>query len=545
METDMKRQKEKSIKGKIMRLTFISIVAFATIMIGAIVFIVHEIDARYGLIAKDQLQEAAMQANQGASLLGIILPVAAVVTAVILLVTYLFYSRNVIKPIIQVTHVAGELAQGNNDVALSIKSNDEIGRLAGMIDGEIRNAFISVGKARELADKKSQYQVAEIEKLLINLDRLAHGELSCDMTVSQGDEDTQQLQELYSKIAADLHTSVSAIKGYIEEITMVLAEIEKGNLDVGITEEYSGDFAALKQSINGIVNSLSETMTNINTAAVQVAEGAHHVSDGNQAVSQGATEQASAIEELTSSLTQISAQTEENAVKADKASTLSSKAMTNATVGNEQMEAMKKAMDEINESSGNISKIIKVIDDIAFQTNILALNAAVEAARAGIHGKGFAVVAEEVRNLAARSAKAAKETTELIEGSIKKAEAGTAITHKTADALTEIVGSVQQAAELVEAIASASKEQAVGISQVNRGIEQLSMVVQNNSATAQEGAAASEEMSSQAELLKDMVEKFKVKEQITNSLSGRDGKPGLKKPEEPQILLDNGDFGKY
>jgi methyl-accepting chemotaxis protein len=545
METDMKRQMEKSIKGKIMRLTFSSILAFGLIMIGAMVYIVLEIDARYGIIAKDQLQEAAMVANQGASLLGVILPLGAVVTAVILIVTYIFYSRHVIKPIIQVTNVAGALAQGHNDAPLSIKSNDEIGRLAGMIDNEIRNAFISVAKARELADKKSQYQAVEVEKLLIDLDRLAHGELKCDMSVGQGDEDTKELHELYSKIAADMHNSVSAIKGYIQEITAVLAEIEKGNLNVEIQQEYLGDFAALKQSINGIVYSLSDTMTNINTAAVQVAQGAHQVSDGNQAVSQGATEQAGAIEELTSSLTQIASQTEENAAKADKAKTLSAKAMSNASEGNEQMEAMKKAMDDINESSGNISKIIKVIDDIAFQTNILALNAAVEAARAGIHGKGFAVVAEEVRNLAARSATAAKETTELIEGSIKKAEAGTTITNKTADALSEIVTSVKEAALLVEAIAGASKEQAVGISQVNRGIEQLSMVVQNNSATAQEGAAASEEMSSQAELLKEMVEKFKVKGQAAKiAAHNKAGKPAFKS-DEPQIMLNDGDFGKY
>ncbi len=541
----MKKQKEKSIKGKIMLLTFFSIVVLTVILVGAMVYTVLETDSRYGMMAKEQLEQASMHANNGASLLYIILPPVVVISAFILFITYRFYSRNVIKPIIKVTHAAGEIARGNNEVTLSIKSNDEIGRLAGMIDGEIRNAFISVGKSRELADKKTKYQAAEIQKLLANLDKLAHGELQCDMNVSQGDVDTEQLQELYSKIASDLHTSVSAIKGYIEEITMVLAEIETGNLDVGITQEYSGDFAALKQSINGIVKALCETMTNINTAAVQVAEGAHQVSDGNQMVSQGATEQAGAIDELTSSLTQISAQTEENAVKADKARMLSAKAMTNATEGNEQMEAMKKAMDEINESSGNISKIIKVIDDIAFQTNILALNAAVEAARAGIHGKGFAVVAEEVRNLAARSATAAKETTELIEGSIKKAEAGTAITNKTAAALTEIVGSVQEAAELVEAIAAASKEQAVGISQVNSGIERLSMVVQNNSATAQEGAATSEEMSSQAELLKVMVEKFKVKQQKQKRISTRDDKPSFKKPEEPQIVLDDGDFGKY
>lgn len=315
----------------------------------------------------------------------------------------------------------------------------------------------------------------------------------------------------HARIKEALNFTIKTISSYINEISYILTEMANGNLGVGITVDYLGDFIEIKNSINMIVKSFNEVLGDMNLAAEQVAAGSRQVSDSSQALSQGSTEQASSIEELTASMNEIAEQTKKNAVNANLANELALTAKNNAAQGNDQMKEMLKAMEEINLSSSNISKIIKVIDDIAFQTNILALNAAVEAARAGQHGKGFAVVAEEVRNLAARSANAAKETTSMIEGSIKKVEEGTKIANETADALNNIVEGVAKAADIVGNIASASNEQATGISQVNQGISQVSQVIQTNSATAEEGSAASEELSGQADLLKEMVAKFKLK----------------------------------
>jgi methyl-accepting chemotaxis protein len=271
-------------------------------------------------------------------------------------------------------------------------------------------------------------------------------------------------------------------------------------------------------------------------------------------LAQGASEQASAIEQLTAAITEIAAQTKQNAFNANQANELALNARENASQGDEQMKEMLGAMEGINDSSANISKIIKVIDEIAFQTNILALNAAVEAARAGQHGKGFAVVAEEVRNLAARSASAAKETTDLIEGSIRKVQSGTKIANETAQALKKIVDGVSQAAALVGDIAVASNEQATGIAQVDQGIVQVSQVVQSNSAIAQQSAGASEELSEQAGLLKRNVAKLRIKEKYINSQAStsRAAAPSRRKLEavasgsgKARIALDDGDYGKY
>ncbi|QHQ62751.1 HAMP domain-containing protein [Anaerocolumna sedimenticola] len=358
------------------------------------------------------------------------------------------------------------------------------------------------------------------------------------------------------------------ISKQLNRLVKAANRIADGDLDVTIDVYSNDEVGILAKAFKKMTDNVNQVMTNINSAAEQVASGSKQVSDSSMALSQGATEQASSIEELTASLEEISSQTKLNAQNANQANDLAEVAKNNAEHGNLQMNEMLKAMEDINDSSSNISKIIKVIDEIAFQTNILALNAAVEAARAGQHGKGFAVVAEEVRNLAARSANAAKETTDMIEGSIKKVEIGTKIANETADALTKIVTDVTKAASLVGDIAVASNEQAVGIEQINQGIMQISEVIQTNSATSEEGASASEELSSQALLLREMVGNFKLKQNTTNynsidnispdvlnmleNMAEKNRNPKKNRKEQgetavpkPQITLNDNEFGKY
>jgi len=309
----------------------------------------------------------------------------------------------------------------------------------------------------------------------------------------------------------ELGHAISGSASFVKHVTSIAEELKSvadGDLTVKI--EVLSDSDTLGVSLKKMSSSLNNMFGEIQTSADQVSLGSKQVAEGAQALAQGSTEQAASIQELSGSISEIAEQTKTNAETAEKTSKLSAAIKDNAVKGSRQMDQMISAVDEINDASRSISKIIKTIDDIAFQTNILALNAAVEAARAGQHGKGFAVVAEEVRNLASKSAEAAKDTGNMIQNSMEKAELGSRIAGDTAISLKEIVSGINESSQLIEEIARASEEQSVGISQINTGIEQVAHVIQQNSATAEESAAASQEMSSQSDTLQQLISQFKL-----------------------------------
>lgn len=381
--------------------------------------------------------------------------VAITIAAVLIgaLITY-FVSGSISSPIKKVTAAAQQIADGNFNVALSVNSKDEVGRLA--------NAFN------------------------LTIERLVN------------------------------------YQGYIDEISDALYHVSRGNLKVELQREYSGQFKKLKDGMKDLLSNLNETILQINHSSDQVHSGAEQVANASQALSQGATEQASSIEELSASITEVTEQIRKNAENAKDAHAKANFAGKEMHASNDQMREMMAAMEQITLKSSEISKIIKIIEDIAFQTNILALNAAVEAARAGAAGKGFAVVADEVRSLAGKSAEAAKNTTVLIEETIKAVNNGSQMANKTATSLDKSAQVTMDAVALIDKIALASHEQATAVVQINQGIEQISTVVQTNAATAEESAAASEELSGQANILKALISKFVLNETGHTFISNQD-----------------------
>ncbi len=372
-----------------------------------------------------------------------------------------------------------------------------------------------------------------IAQLVNAADQIALGDVNIDIAVDTKDE--------VGKLAASFAKMVENIRHQ----ALAAQQVATGDLTTEVPIRSANDL--LGNNLADMVKKNHEAISKVHLAAEQVAIGSKQVSDSSGLLSQGAAEQSSTIEELAAAIEELSSQTEQNAQNADTVNKLTEDAKTSAEQSYALMHEMLRAMDEISESSGKISKVIQVIEDIAFQTNILALNAAVEAARAGQHGKGFAVVAEEVRNLAARSAAAAKDTTAMIENSVKKSADGSKIANDTAQALDKIVGEIEQIATLVSGIASASNQQALGIRQINEGVTQVSHVVQSNSATAEEIAAASQELYSQAALLKETVNQYKLQKAaaILDTYEEKAAPPALKKAIPSPALATGMAFEKY
>lgn len=376
---------------------------------------------------------------------------------------------------------------------------------------------------------------------------LAKGNFSKKLDIDQGDE-VGDLALALKSMADELNTAIS-------EINSVMASVKDGDLSRNVAAELSGDLNLLKQSINESVKMLNHSIIQVVTNTEQVNSGSTQIADASQSLASGTTEQAASLEEISSTMSEIGSRAKANNENANQASQLTTQTMNTANRGNDQMEEMLSAMDKINSSSTDISKIIKVIDEIAFQTNLLALNAAVEAARAGKYGKGFAVVAEEVRNLAARSAEAAKNTTELIESSVKEVDAGVDCAGKTAEVLKEINEAITKVNDLVGEIAAASQEQSINTSEINASLNQVNDVVQQNSSISEEAASASEELSSQAMELKALMGRFIVSQPDIQTAATEpvpqtniEPIPTVQdKAVEPAklITLDDDDFGKY
>lgn len=345
-------------------------------------------------------------------------------------------------------------------------------------------------------------QLNPIGQVVTAAESIAAGKLEIHLHADTEDE-IGMLATAFSKTADNL-------KEMIHDISRILDAIAHGDLTVDIRANYAGDLEPIAIALQRILKQLSDTMVRINQSADQVAVGSEQVSFAAQALSQGTTEQASSIQELAATINEISSQISDNADNAQQASQLVAGVGEAMTHSNQKMQEMVQAMDNISDSSSEIGKIIKAIEDIAFQTNILALNAAVEAARAGAAGKGFAVVADEVRNLASKSAEASKNTAALIEASIRAVEDGTKIADETAQVLMEAVQGITEVVITIDKISDASQGQANSILQVTQGVDQISGVVQTTSATAEESAATSEELSGQSQVLKQLVSEFKL-----------------------------------
>ena len=434
-------------------------------------------------------------------------------------------TESITKPLKKGALMMQDMEKGHLANRLHFNRKDEIGDLTHAMDRFADNLQqklvfnmqqISEGNidiTPTITDDKDEINPALI-KMIETLKNLVKEMNSLTQSAMDGKLDIrgneQAFKGAYQNIVQGVNRTLDELTGPINEASEALEKIAGKDMTVRMRGDYKGDHAKIKESLNMVVENLDKSLQQVAIGAEQVASASVQVSTGGQSLSQGASEQASSLEEISSSLQEMLSMTRQNSINARQAKGVADDARSSADKGVESMNRMSSAINKIKSSSDSTAKIVKTIDEIAFQTNLLALNAAVEAARAGDAGKGFAVVAEEVRNLAMRSAEAAKNTANLIEEAVKNSENGVAINAEVLKNFQEITERTNKVSQVVAEIAAASDQQDQGIGQVNKAVEQMNQLTQQNAANAEESASAAEEMSSQSEEMRSMVAGFKL-----------------------------------
>ncbi|HUN54999.1 MAG TPA: methyl-accepting chemotaxis protein [Smithella sp.] len=508
----------------------------------------NEINRKNAEAANKMNSEAASKAS-AAVLIAAILAVGLAVAMGLILTT------SITGPLRKGVWMMEELEQGHVSSRLGMKRKDEIGILSQAMDrftDKLQKVVvgtlikISAGDvAIELPQMDSKDEIGPALKLMINtiknlikeMDILTGNAMEGKLDVRGN---ANAFDGAYQEIVAGVNKTLDAIMGPINETSGALVRVANKDMTVRVKGDYKGDHAKIKESLNLAVENLDKALQQVAVGAEQVASASVQVSTGGQALSQGASEQASSLEEISSNLQEMSSMTKQNVLNARDAKGVADQARSSADKGVESMDRMSSAINQIKSSSDATAKIVKTIDEIAFQTNLLALNAAVEAARAGDAGKGFAVVAEEVRNLAMRSAEAAKNTSNLIEDAVKNSENGVAINTEVLKNFQDIAEKTNKVSQVVAEIAAASEQQDQGISEVNKAVEQLNQVTQQNAANAEESASAAEEMSSQSEEMRSMVAGFKLNGSGGYAQTPRLGRPSGQLPQNNTAQLKKG-----